>query len=1051
MEHYFMKNIRGMRQVISTFIVLCLLLVPYVSSVQAADEPVSFSLGNVTGHPGDIVSIPVSLNSSDINVTSFTLKFSYDSSILEPQAIHLVTEVPEVLILDSFIDNTNLFNVIGGFWEDPVKKGELFTLNFRIKGEAAYTKTSVGISLAKYEGESGTTTLPPAGSGTVNVTPRPQTVKVGVGTAAGIAGGEVNVPISIMEASAPVAAYGMQLDYDADSLEVEKITGSSGAQFDSVFNNEEGYLRTFWVDSTGGDHAVSVGSILYTVTFKIKEDATPGEKALTVRNQNQLQNLTFVDSQVVEMIKTVLPGKVSVLPEGPLTLSAVPGNAQVKLSWTPVEGATEYTIYQNNSPFEVGDPEATQIALVQAPGTTYQISELQNGTTYYFIVESNNSFENKIQSNRIAVAPDDMTPSKLQTIMNDINEMLINMKESPEKTSFQAVAMGLQNNINALNNEAQQVNDIASYNIFYQKMSKTGSALMQLKTDIMAYTLEGLKTWVSQLEGSQTALLAQITGLNNQITGLETQVTNLSTANGNLANLITQLNLLVTDLQTQITALNKTIEDLQNENQTLKQEKAALELKVSTLETTVTNLETKIETLEGDKTGLQTQITTLNNEIMSLKAQITNLTSDNADWAVKVANLNQTITTLQQSLNEFDGFVKDIFALQINYAAGDAADHVSQNITLPVTAANGTAITWHSSNEQFIRINGSAAEITRPAYTEGDVLVTLTSTLKLGTLDGVLTHLVRVIKAEPTHQEAVVLDKQQLEVKYSIGDTIHSVTNSVYLAVYGNNGTSISWTSSHPEIIAENGNVTRPGYTENNVLVTLTALITRGEAIESKTFVMNVIKQVQTTQEAVDVAREALEIGYAPGETRDAVKSALTLASSGSDGTIISWTSSAPQTVSPTGTVVRPSASSGNQTVTLTATIEKAGIVATKNFNVTVKAFESGKPNQLTTEGTGLGIQRDASGIRVTVKVDRRDTEKQPQKSVVVFQLMKGTEAIHIITFEKDGLISEKATAGFFKMDGNDTQYWVKIFVYDELSTDLTTAPTSLADPIELR
>ena len=232
MEHYFMKNIRGMRQVISTFIVLCLLLVPYVSSVQAADEPVSFSLGNVTGHPGDIVSIPVSLNSSDINVTSFTLKFSYDSSILEPQAIHMVTEVPEVLILDSFIDNTNLFNVIGGFWEDPVKKGELFTLNFRIKGEAAYTKTSVGISLAKYEGESGTTTLPPAGSGTVNVTPRPQTVKVGVGTAAGIAGGEVNVPISIMEASAPVAAYGMQLDYDADSLEVEKITGSSGAQFD---------------------------------------------------------------------------------------------------------------------------------------------------------------------------------------------------------------------------------------------------------------------------------------------------------------------------------------------------------------------------------------------------------------------------------------------------------------------------------------------------------------------------------------------------------------------------------------------------------------------------------------------------------------------------------------------------------------------------------------------------------------------------------------------------------------------------------------------------
>jgi len=78
---------------------------------------------------------------------------------------------------------------------------------------------------------------------------------------------------------------------------------------------------------------------------------------------------------------TVVPA-----PLAPLSLSAVPGDSQVSLSWTSVPGATGYYIYSGP---DSGDE--TNLVAGNIPSTSYINTGLTNGTTYFYIVTSTNS------------------------------------------------------------------------------------------------------------------------------------------------------------------------------------------------------------------------------------------------------------------------------------------------------------------------------------------------------------------------------------------------------------------------------------------------------------------------------------------------------------------------------------------------------------------------------------------------------------------------------------------------------------------------------------
>lgn len=70
------------------------------------------------------------------------------------------------------------------------------------------------------------------------------------------------------------------------------------------------------------------------------------------------------------------------------------------------------------------------------------------------------------------------------------------------------------------------------------------------------------------------------------------------------------------------------------------------------------------------------------------------------------------------------------------FAQGDSATHVTQNFGLPASGANGSTISWVSSNPSLLAVSGSTATVEGAYSGQGEADVTLTATLSL---DGLST------------------------------------------------------------------------------------------------------------------------------------------------------------------------------------------------------------------------------------------------------------------------------------------------------------------------
>ena len=71
----------------------------------------------------------------------------------------------------------------------------------------------------------------------------------------------------------------------------------------------------------------------------------------------------------------------------------------------------------------------------------------------------------------------------------------------------------------------------------------------------------------------------------------------------------------------------------------------------------------------------------------------------------------------------------DKSALVITYAPGDSACSVTGNVVLPASGVNGSSVSWVTSNNSRITIEGI---VSRPATGSGDTSVTLTATISKG-------------------------------------------------------------------------------------------------------------------------------------------------------------------------------------------------------------------------------------------------------------------------------------------------------------------------------
>src|SRR5690606_10287919 len=131
------------------------------------------------------------------------------------------------------------------------------------------------------------------------------------------------------------------------------------------------------------------------------------------------------------------------------------------------------------------------------------------------------------------------------------------------------------------------------------------------------------------------------------------------------------------------------------------------------------------------------------------------------------------------------------------------------------------------SNTSVIGVNGV---VTRPAHEAGDQAVILTATFS----DGEATtskNFVVTVKRLPNDAQAVELDKIELIVH-----NINDVRGHLTLPATGANGSNITWHSENTEIITATGEVNRPAHGSGDVIVKLTATITRNAASTTREF-----------------------------------------------------------------------------------------------------------------------------------------------------------------------------------------------------------------------
>lgn len=165
--------------------------------------------------------------------------------------------------------------------------------------------------------------------------------------------------------------------------------------------------------------------------------------------------------------------------------------------------------------------------------------------------------------------------------------------------------------------------------------------------------------------------------------------------------------------------------------------------------------------------------------------------------------------------------------------AGDLSK-VMTNLVLPVKGDNASTIVWESNKASIVNTTGT---VTRPAYGQSNEEVTLTATIKRGNaVDTKEFHL--TVLAELSDEEAVAVDKAALTVAHADG-----VTAKLTLPSTGANRSVITWESDHSVNLRPDGMVSRPAIGAGDLNVKLTAMIKRGNVVDTRTFDVKILAQ----------------------------------------------------------------------------------------------------------------------------------------------------------------------------------------------------------------
>jgi len=186
--------------------------------------------------------------------------------------------------------------------------------------------------------------------------------------------------------------------------------------------------------------------------------------------------------------------------------------------------------------------------------------------------------------------------------------------------------------------------------------------------------------------------------------------------------------------------------------------------------------------------------------------------------------------------------------------------------------------------------------------------------------------------------------KSALRIGYQNGDSASAVKQNLILPTRQNDA-DVSWSSDRPDIVAADGSVTRPTYSEGDGSARLTATVSKGSASDTVVFDLTVKKREESDEEAVAFAKSQIAITYSGSDTAAAVTQNVYLPTESIHGASIVWESSNSSVIDNGGIVHRPAHAQGDAQVTLTAKVSKNAAQSSADFPVNVSALPDSASN----------------------------------------------------------------------------------------------------------
>jgi hypothetical protein len=936
------------------------------TDAEATPAEVTVSVGSVSGNPGDIVYVPVSIDTLEENVGYYNLFIAYDSEKLEILTDQMSTPMVknERSTLDGEFTAMNLwdgfFSVSWGtnipYMGEISSNGPLFTIPFKIKenapsGEAVIIIDSMfsdgfkegfshGPQLSVVYNNTGTVTINEANTNS-NI--------FSIGTVSAKAGQEVDIPVSISGVTSGIGAYGAQkIEFDPAKLEVVSITQNHGTpeEFQSNFNNTEGWLGAAWVDSTGGDRPITADLTLFNVRFKIKDGTAVGDAELTL-NTNVAGNLelTAVDgtnlaaslaSGTVTVLANVKPTILDILKsineDEPLTFTAEDFSSKFDDADGDLLAAIKIETLPANGQLKLDGVNVTVgqvIAAGHLGNLTFNPDANWNGNTS-FTWQASDDIDYTSNSAAVHIAVNAVNDAPVV----DVGQADVKVEKQED---IEKIELGVEIDLSQYYTDAEQ-DSLTSYKI--TELPEHGKLIRAMDQGRTVELAAGAEIPANEMRHVQFIPDQDWYGT----TAFKWKVsdgTAYSDNEGTYTITITPVN----------------------------------DVPVMSLDTAGTQY-----VKAGGQLQLTGTITDVDSTSLSVKATI-----NGVEKTAAISNNQWTLTWSAAELGE--GTYDNIAVTAADGAGGTDeimfADKIKVDVTAPVITLEKS--TSHTTN-QYVAIGVSASDhgtgIAEKKYalgtnvdfsTEGTPFTGIlfnayeSGTYSVWVKDHAGNETVETISVDiDTSLESFTLTASPTDV--TNGDVIITISD------LDADVQMVKWAKGiqHPQYFASAGTLITNEPKTFTVSENGTYTVYVEDHAGNKKVQTIMISNLLTDAEAVSNVKAALEIGYAAGDSMNSVTQNVTLPAAGLGGTAIAWKSSNEAVMSAEGEVSRPNYLEGNKTVTLTATITKGSAVETKQFVLVV--LEQSQTD-MTSPVLHVEVPNVPTNQTVNISVEAEDTE----------------------------------------------------------------------------